>query len=205
MSKRQADAQASSGKMSRMKESYGEGTASHAGSESCGHGRKAMDEALTGETTGQGESAAKYPKLQDADALTRCGRPHKPPRPRAPKVRGQRPRARTETPRTRTGRSRAHSRRMELRDASGSPRTYADDERAREVGQACSTGEVPEQRRATGGGGDGGKRSGQREPATAKRVPDTEPERRAQCAGAGTASSKQGQEDAVHGAPAPHL
>src|SRR5207244_9619961 len=62
--------------MSRMKESYGEGTASHAGSESCGHGRKAMDEALTGETTGQGESAAKYPKLQDADALTRCGRPH---------------------------------------------------------------------------------------------------------------------------------
>src|SRR5207244_12703689 len=68
--------------MSRMKESYGEGTASHAGSESCGHGRKAMDEALTGETTGQGESAAKYPKLQDADALTRCGRPHLEPRQR---------------------------------------------------------------------------------------------------------------------------
>ena len=33
----------------------------------------------------------------------------------------------------------------------------------------------------------------------------SEPARRAQCAGAGTASSKQGQEDAVHGAPAPHL
>ncbi len=30
---------------------------------------------------------------------------------------------------------------------------------------------------ATGGGGDGGKRSDQREPATAKRVPDTEPDR----------------------------
>ena len=82
VSKRQADAQASSGKMLRMKESYGEGTASHAGSESCGHGRKAMDEALTGGTTGQGESAAKYPQLQDADALTRCGRPHLEPRQR---------------------------------------------------------------------------------------------------------------------------
>src|SRR5215469_4487383 len=33
---------------------------------------------------------------------------------------------------------------------------------------------------------------GQREPAPAKRVPDTEPERRAQCARAGTSSSKAG-------------
>jgi hypothetical protein len=57
-----------------MKESYGEGQANHTGSESCGHGRKARHEALTGETAGQGESAAKYPKLQDADALTRGGR-----------------------------------------------------------------------------------------------------------------------------------
>src|SRR5215469_708275 len=73
-------------------------------------------------------------------------------------------------------------------DASGSLRTHADDERTWEVGQADSTYEVPEQPRATGGGGDGGKRSGQREPAPAKRVPDTEPGRRAQCAGAGTSS-----------------
>ena len=65
--------------------------------------------------------------------------------------------------------------------------------------------EVAEQRRATGRGGDGGKRSGQRKPAPAKRAPDTEPGRRAQCAGAGTASSKTGQEAAVHGAPAPRL
>ena len=36
-----------------MKESYGEGLASHTGSESCGHGRKAGYEALTGGTTGQ--------------------------------------------------------------------------------------------------------------------------------------------------------
>ncbi len=36
-----------------MKESYGEGPASHTGSESCGHGHKAGYEALTGGTTGQ--------------------------------------------------------------------------------------------------------------------------------------------------------
>lgn len=59
-----------------MQESYGEGPANHTGSESCGPGRKARYEALTGGTAGQGESAAKYPKLQDADALTRGGRPH---------------------------------------------------------------------------------------------------------------------------------
>src|ERR1700745_3052310 len=46
---------------------------------------------------------------------------------------------------------------------------------------------------------------GQREPAPAKRVPDTEPERRAQCARAGTSSSKEGEAVAVHGASAPHL
>src|SRR6266436_8564561 len=87
-----------------------------------------------------------------------------------------------------TGRSRVHPRRNLLGDASGSLRTHADDERTREVGQICSTCEVSEQSWATGGGGDGGKRSDQREPATAKRVPDTEPERRAQCAGAGRSS-----------------
>ena len=36
-----------------------------------------------------------------------------------------------------------------------------------------------------------GKRFDQGEAATAKRVPDTEPERRAQCAGADTTSSKE--------------
>src|SRR5207237_6394466 len=104
--------------------------------------------------------------------------------------RGHRPRARTEAPRMGTGRSRVHPRRNMSGDASGSPRTHADEERTREVGQIRNTCEVPEQGRATGGGGDGGKRSDQREPATAKRVPDTEPDGRAQCAGAATASSK---------------
>jgi hypothetical protein len=36
-----------------MKESHGEGLASHAGSGSCGHGRKARYEAETGATMGQ--------------------------------------------------------------------------------------------------------------------------------------------------------
>src|SRR6202040_3122607 len=104
--------------------------------------------------------------------------------------RGQRPRARTETPRMGTGRSQVRPGPQLLWDASGSLRTYADDERTWEVGQTHCTWEVLEQRRATGCGGDGGKGSGQREPATAKRVPDTEPEQRAQCAGAGTSSSR---------------
>src|SRR5258707_13366561 len=94
--------------------------------------------------------------------------------------RGHRPRARTEAPRMGTGRSRVHPRRNMSGDASGSPRTHADDERTREVGPTYCTGEVPEQRRAIGHGGDGGKRSGQREPAPTKRVPDTEPGRRVQ-------------------------
>jgi hypothetical protein len=59
-----------------MKESYGEGVATHPGPESCGHDRKVRHEALTGGTVGQGELNREIPKLQDADALTRCGRPH---------------------------------------------------------------------------------------------------------------------------------
>src|ERR1700691_5714217 len=106
--------------------------------------------------------------------------------------RGQRPQARTEAFRLGTGRSRVRPGPEGSRDASGSLRTYADDERTREVGQTRSTCEVPEPSRTTGGGGDGGKGTGQREPASAKRVPDTEPEGRAQRAGAGTSSSKEG-------------
>jgi hypothetical protein len=77
-----------------------------------------------------------------------------------------------------------------LWDASGSLRMYADDERTWEVGQTQSTGEVSEQGRATGGGGDGGKGFDQEKSAIAKRVPDSEPDRRAQRAEADTSSSK---------------
>src|SRR6202795_815733 len=103
--------------------------------------------------------------------------------------RGQRPRARTETLRTRTGRSWVRPPPMAWRDASGSLRTYADDERTQEVGQSRSTDEVAEQGRATGGGGGGGKGTGQGEPAPAKRASDSVPARRAQCAGASTSGS----------------
>src|SRR5437899_12307412 len=94
---------------------------------------------------------------------------------------------------------------MDQRAASGSPRTYVDDEWPGAVGQARSTDEVSEQCRRIGGGGDGGKGPGQREPEPAKRAPGTAPGRRAECAGTGTPSSGAGQEGAVHGAAAPRL
>ena len=177
-----------------MKESYDEGVATHIGPESCGAARKGGVEALTGERAGRvfeprktitpGRRRCKEKRKATSGAPISRG-VHGVPR-------GQRPRARTEAPRAGTGRSQVRPGQQLPRDASGSLRTYADDERTWEVGQPCSTGEVAEQRRATGGGGDGGKRAGQREPAPAKRVPDTEPGRRAQCAGAGTSSSKKG-------------
>src|SRR5437660_2965502 len=174
-----------------MKKSYGKGLAIHIDPESCGAAREGGAEALTGESTGRVFSRVRN-SLRDADAVRRSGRPH--PRRRYPRcleiLRGHRPRARTEAPRMGTGRSRVHPRRNMSGDASGSPRTHADEERTREVGQIRNTCEVPEQGQTTGGGGDGGKRSDQREPAPAKRVPDTEPGRRAQCAAAGTSSSK---------------
>ena len=145
--------------------------------------------------------------LRGADAVRRGGRLHLARRYRETR----RDPARSETPCTYGNTS--HENRevpwspvaMAAAGRVGKSRTHADDERPREVGQAGSTDEVLEQRRATGRGGDGGKRSGQREPAPAKRAPDSEPERRAECAGAGTASGNTGQEAAVHGAPAPHL
>src|SRR5436190_19285140 len=68
--------------------------------------------------------------------------------------RGHRPRARTDAPRTGTGRS--HDCLLHVEQAaSGSLRTYADDERSWEVGQVRSTGEAAERRRATAGRGGG--------------------------------------------------
>src|SRR5947209_733628 len=93
---------------------------------------------------------------------------------------------------TGTGRSRVRPRSRRNRAVSGSLRTEADDERTREVGQVHSTGEVLEQSQTDGGGGDGGKGPGQREPAPAKRVPDTEPGRRAKRAGARTRKGRRG-------------
>jgi hypothetical protein len=158
-----------------MKESYESGLATHIGPESCGAAREGAVEALTGERAGRVFSRVRQ-LLRDADAVGESGRPHRAHRYREVHhrvPRGHRPRARTQTPRAGTGRSQVRPGQQLPRDASGSLRTYADDERTREVRQTYCTGEVPEQRRATGSGGDGGKGSGQREPAPAKRVPDT--------------------------------
>jgi RNA-directed DNA polymerase len=58
-----------------MKESYGEGVASHTGPESCVGVRKGEGEALTGERAGRVYSRETN-SLRDADAVEEGGRPH---------------------------------------------------------------------------------------------------------------------------------
>ncbi len=173
-----------------MKESYGEGLATHTGPESCGAAREGGDEAWTGERAGQvlSRERSQTPGRRRYYLKRKAA-------PGAPILRGVPgscavgDTVHVETPRLGTGRSPGRPEPQALGDVSGSPRTCADDERTGEVGPTRSTCEVPEQCRATGGGGDGGKGSGQREPEPAKRVPDTVPDRRAQCAGAATSGS----------------
>ena len=78
-----------------MKESYGEGSATHTGPESCGAAREGGDEALTGERMGRVFSRVRV-LLRDADAVRRSGRQH--PAHRYREVR--RNPARSETPGT---------------------------------------------------------------------------------------------------------
>ena len=59
-----------------MKESYSEGLAIHAGPESCGAAREGGVEALIGEGAGRVFSRVRQ-SLRDADAVRRCGRPHR--------------------------------------------------------------------------------------------------------------------------------
>ena len=77
-----------------MKESYGEGPATHTGAESCVDARKGAGEALTGERAGRVFSREKR-TLWSADAVRRSGRPH------STRRQGQTRRgsARSETPR----------------------------------------------------------------------------------------------------------
>lgn len=56
-----------------MKELYGEGVASHTGPESCGGGRKAIAEALTGVRAGRVLSREMC-KIRGADIVKRGGR-----------------------------------------------------------------------------------------------------------------------------------
>ena len=58
-----------------MKESYGEGLATHTGPESCGAVHEDGVEALTGARTGWVFSRESH-VLRDADAVRRSGRPH---------------------------------------------------------------------------------------------------------------------------------
>ena len=59
-----------------MKESYGEGLATHTGPESCGAAREGGDEAWTGERAGRVFSRVRT-LLRDADAVGESGRPHR--------------------------------------------------------------------------------------------------------------------------------
>jgi hypothetical protein len=58
-----------------MKESYGEGVATHTGPESCGVAREGDAEALTGVRAGR-VSSRERDTLRDADAVGGSGRPH---------------------------------------------------------------------------------------------------------------------------------
>src|SRR6266702_1953957 len=122
-----------------MKKSYECELATHIGPESCGAARKGSVEALTGGRAGRVFSRVRN-SLRDADAVRRSGRPHRVHRYREV---CQSP-ARSETPCTYADTSRGN-REVPVRprpqlpwDASGSLRTYADDERTWEVGQTCS-------------------------------------------------------------------
>jgi len=59
-----------------MQKSYECEVATHIGPESCGAARKGGVEALTGERTGRVFSRVRN-SLRDADAVRRCGRPHR--------------------------------------------------------------------------------------------------------------------------------
>src|ERR1700739_4067128 len=59
-----------------MQKSYGSGAATPTGPESCGAARKGGVEALTGERAGRVYSRVRI-FLRDADAVRRCGRPHR--------------------------------------------------------------------------------------------------------------------------------
>ena len=59
-----------------MKESYGEGVATHTGPESCGAARKGDAEALTGVRAGW-VSSRESDVLRDADAVGASGRQHR--------------------------------------------------------------------------------------------------------------------------------
>ena len=79
-----------------MEVSYGEGVASHTGSESCAVAREDRGEALTGECAGRVSSRESFGQLRGADAVETGGRPHRARRYRETRTEP----ARSETPST---------------------------------------------------------------------------------------------------------
>jgi hypothetical protein len=120
-----------------MQKSYESGSATHIGPESCGAARKGGVEALTGERAGRVLSRVR----NFTPGRRRCKEKRKAPS-GAPISRGA-PESRAvrdpvhvrKTPRLGTGRSQVRPGPQLPWDASGSLRTYADDERTWEVGQ----------------------------------------------------------------------
>jgi len=122
-----------------MQKSYECEVATHIGPESCGAARKSSVEALTGERAGRVFSRVRN-SLRDADAVRRSGRPH------LERDIARRCRVRAVRDPVHVRRHLAREREIHVRprlqlpwDASGSLRTYADDERTWEVGQTSST------------------------------------------------------------------
>jgi hypothetical protein len=117
-----------------MQKSYESGLATHIGPESCGAARKGGVEAWTGERAGRVLGRVRY-FLRDADAVESSGRPHRVHRYREV---CQNP-ARSETPSTYGDTWRGNRGSQVFPgsqwpwEASGSLRTYADDERTGEV------------------------------------------------------------------------
>src|ERR1700730_13252028 len=131
-----------------MKESHGEGLATHTGPESCGASRKGGVEALTGVRAGQDIEPRKFaysgmPTLSCyAEGNNRCT-----DKARCIGIsRGQRDPVHVRKHLVREPGDPAFTQgRRTPGDASGSLRTHDDDERTREVGQTHTTREVPEQ------------------------------------------------------------
>ncbi|SRR6266404_4039581 len=179
-----------------MKVSNVKGLANRDDPESCVEWSNPRGEALTGESAGWVLSR-EIPNARDADPV---GEGHNQCFALARSIgipRGQRPQACTEATCARTGRSCVQPSRHGG-DASRTLTRYGDDERTQEVGQTRSSDEAREQSwrdgeqyRCVDGGASGAKGSGQREAAAAKHEPGTGPERRAKCAGADTASSRE--------------
>jgi hypothetical protein len=125
-----ARAPVKTGEVSRMKEPYGEGVATHTAPESCAVDREVGGEALTGVRAGWAMSREIHAPRKRALRGCRRRELRRKATPPVPLSRGtagpravERPQACTETPRTGTGRSHARLPERVRQAASGSPRT----------------------------------------------------------------------------------